>query len=321
MPRSGAILPIVRLPARMRSALEAFREITGLTAVTSLATFGGSKRVPVLSPPVHPRCAKRLRSVRRTAPCREQWSIHVRAGRRSPKVHTHTCPVGLRCSCVPIHFDGELVGLVKLVAGPETPEGAFSAATRLLAPIVTGTFHESLLSMLSEEVRALRRRVAEFQETQCKRAPFANGLDAPPSRPDPQAGQQEHLRLVDGALSHLHRHFRAPALSLLSVGEALGCNPRYLTTQFTLVMGERMHAYLVRLRVGHACRLLMDTDGPVKAVAYASGFRGNTGLARAFRRHVGVSPRDTVASSRLSDELACSPTAAAAPSPAVPRTS
>jgi AraC-like DNA-binding protein len=51
-----------------------------------------------------------------------------------------------------------------------------------------------------------------------------------------------------------------------------------------------MHAYLVRLRVAHACRLLMEANVPIKEAAYASGFRGNGGLTRAFRRHVGVSP-------------------------------
>jgi AraC-like DNA-binding protein len=51
-----------------------------------------------------------------------------------------------------------------------------------------------------------------------------------------------------------------------------------------------MRVYLVRLRVAHACRLLMDTGAPIKETAYASGFRGNAALARAFRRHVGVSP-------------------------------
>jgi AraC family transcriptional regulator len=57
-----------------------------------------------------------------------------------------------------------------------------------------------------------------------------------------------------------------------------------------MIVGEHMHSYLVRLRVAHACRLLMDSGVPVKEAAYESGFRGSGGLARAFRQHVGVSP-------------------------------
>ena len=120
--------------------------------------------------------------------------------------------------------------------------------------------------------------------------PAPGRADPSVATPDPGATQRQTLTLVDNALSHLHRHYQAPALSLTAVAEALGCNPRYLTARFTLIVGERMHAYLVRLRVAHACRLLMDTNVAIKEVAYASGFHGNGGLARAFRRHVGVPP-------------------------------
>lgn len=103
-PRSGLELGMVRLAGRMQRGLVLFRTITGLTAVTSPVTpLVGSGQPSALSPPVHPRCARRLRSLR-TAPCREQWFIHVRSGRRSPSVHSHTCPIGLRCSCVPFRL-------------------------------------------------------------------------------------------------------------------------------------------------------------------------------------------------------------------------
>ena len=289
-PGSDLVLCMVRLPSNMRRALGLFRTITGLTAVTSLVTLlPGSGEPSALWPPVHPRCARRLRSVRAT-PCREHWSLHIRSSRRSPGVHSHTCPIGLRCSCVPIQFDGHLIGVAKLVVGSETPDRAFSAATSVLTLIVSGICQESLVSVLSGEVGALRQCVAELRQVRSKRAPVARSPDPPVTTPDPGAAQRQNLTLVDSALSHLHRHCQEPALSLATVAEVLGCNPRYLTTRFTLIVGERMHAYLVRLRVAHACRLLMDTSVPIKEAAYASGFRGNAGLARAFQRHVGVSP-------------------------------
>jgi len=281
---------MVRLPGRMRRALGHFRKITGLTAVTSLVTpLSGSGQPSALSPPVHPRCARRLRSGRK-APCRKQWFIHIRSSRRSPSIHSHTCPIGLHCSCVPIQFDGHLIGVAKLVVGSETSDRAFSAATSVLKLIVSGICQDSLVSGLSEEVGALRQCVAEFQQIQSKRAPVARRSDAPVATPEPNAAQRRNLTLVDSALSHLHRHCQEPALSLPAVAEALGCNPRYLTARFTLIVGEHMHAYLVRLRVAHACRLLMDATVPIKEAAFASGLRGNGGLARAFQRHVGVAP-------------------------------
>jgi len=281
---------MVRLPGRMRRALGRFRNITGLTAVAVLVPpLAGSERPSSLSPPVHPRCARRLRSGR-TAPCRKQWFNHVRSSRRSPSVHSHTCPIGLRCSCVPIQFDDRLIGVAKLVVGSETSDRAFLTATSVLELVVTGICQDSLASGLSEEVRILRQDLAELRQIHSTGAPVADSSDAPLAPAASRATQGQNLTLVDSALTHLHRHYQAPALSLLAVAEALGCNPRYLTTRFTLIVGEQMHAYLVRLRVAHACRLLMETNEPIKEAAYASGFRGNAGLARAFRRRVGVSP-------------------------------
>jgi AraC-like DNA-binding protein len=281
---------MVRLPGRMRRALGLFRNITGLTAVTGLSTpSAGSEAAPSLSPPVHPRCAQRLRSGR-TAPCRKQWFIHLRSSRRSPSVHSHICPIGLRCSCVPIQFDGRLIGVAKLVVGSETSDRRFSSATSVLKLMVSGVCQDSLASVLSEEVGALKQRLAELQQVQSGGALAAGSSALLVATPDSSAARRQSLSLVESALSHLHRHYQTPALSLHAVAEALACNPRYLTTRFTLIVGEHMHAYLVRLRVAHACRLLMDSDVPIKEAAYDSGFRGNAGLARAFRKHVGVSP-------------------------------
>jgi AraC-like DNA-binding protein len=132
--------------------------------------------------------------------------------------------------------------------------------------------------------------VAKFRQIQSKSPPVGRSSDPPVANADPGAVLGRNLTLVDRALGHLHRHYQAPDLSLPAVAKALRCHPRYLTARFTLIVGERMHAYLVRLRVAHACRLLIDTNVSIKEAAYASGFGGNEGLARAFRRHVGVSP-------------------------------
>jgi len=283
-------LGMIRLPGRMRRALRLFRNITGLTAVTGLAApLAGSDQPSAFAPPVHPRCAKRLRSGR-AAPCREQWFMHLRSGRRSPGVHSHTCPIGLRCSCVPVRLDGHLIGVAKLVVGAEASDRAFSTATAVLKLVVDGVCQDSLVAGLSEEVGALRLCVADIRRIQSNGDLVADNARPPARAPDSRARPGRNLALVDKALSHLHRHYQEPALSLRAVAKALACNPRYLTTRFTLIVGEHMHAYLIRLRLARACRLLMDTGMPIKEAAYGSGLRGNAALARAFRRHVGVSP-------------------------------
>jgi AraC-like DNA-binding protein len=94
--------------------------------------------------------------------------------------------------------------------------------------------------------------------------------------------------LVDRALGYLGARYLDPALSLAGVSRALGVNDKYLTRLFTRVVGERMHAYILGLRVQHACRLLLSSGRPIKTVALESGFRSPERFRRVFLEHVGV---------------------------------
>src|SRR5262245_22973035 len=153
-------LALVQLPVRMRRALRFFRKVTGLTAVTSIATsFPPPGKKVALSPPVHPQCARRLRSTGST-PYSQQWELHLGPGRRTAGSRGPICPMGTRCSCVPIHLGNQLVGVVKLVADAEVPDTTFSSAMGILRLAVSETAQHSVVSVLSSEVQALRQRVA-----------------------------------------------------------------------------------------------------------------------------------------------------------------
>jgi len=276
----GFQLALVQLPGRLRRALRIYRKITGLTAVTSLATSIPEPGTPfALSPPVHPRCAKKLQSIP-NAPCGEQWLIHVRSGRRSRRSQSHTCPIGLRCSCVPIQLGDQLVGVAKLVVDSDTPQSAVTAAVSVLKLMVSETCQDSVVALLSEELTESRQRLSGLKHVRSVATPDAEEADG------------QGAALVDRALAHLQRYHQDAKLSLPAVAKTLGCNPRYLTTRFTQIVGERMHTHLITLRVSHACRLLTGTNQRVKEVAFASGFTEARRLESAFRRHVGVSPRE-----------------------------
>ena len=271
-------LALVQLPGRMRRAVRLFHKITGLTAVTSLVTSFPEAEDPLaLSPPVHPQCAKRLRSIP-DPPCAEQWRIHVRSTHRSRRTHSHTCSIGLRCSCVPVQLGDQIVGIAKLVVDSGTPEHELESAVSVLRLVVSEACQESAVAVLSEELIESRRHLAEMRHVHSAASPGADGTEV------------RNASLIDRALVHLRRHYHESAFSLRAVAASLDCNPRYLTTRFSKTVGERMHTHLVGLRVAHACRLLLSTDLRVKEVAFASGFSGVGRLDSAFRRHVGVSP-------------------------------
>jgi AraC-like DNA-binding protein len=147
--------------------------------------------------------------------------------------------------------------VAKLVVDSGTSADAFSSATATLALAVSSVCQESYTSVLWEE-----------------------------------RGAVDSGTIVDRALDHLHQRFVDPDLSLAAVAAALECSPNYLTQRFTQVLGQRMHGYIVALRVDRACRELLSTDLPIRRIAQESGFRDAAGLSRAFHRQVGVSPSE-----------------------------
>jgi AraC-like DNA-binding protein len=59
---------------------------------------------------------------------------------------------------------------------------------------------------------------------------------------------------------------------------------------FSSVLGVTPHQYLVRSRLRHAARLLLDEDRPVTDIAYDVGFGDLSNFVRTFHRAAGVSP-------------------------------
>ena len=276
-------LALAQLPARMRRAIRLFRQLTGLTAVTSLRTaMDDGDETTAISPPVHPRCASQLGKAKSDAPCEEQWQLHLQTGRRTHRAQTHICPLGLRCSCVPISYGESLVGIAKVVAGPATTDRRFSLAAQALELAVSKVCHDLHVYALSEELEALRKQVAEFRDV-------GRGARAAPQVDEPVSKAREGS-LIDQTLGYLGEHYVDSALSLAEVSRALGVNSKYLTRLFTRVVGQHMHPYIVDLRVERTCRLLLSTDRPVKAIALDSGFRRPEGFSRVFQEHVGVAP-------------------------------
>ena len=61
-------------------------------------------------------------------------------------------------------------------------------------------------------------------------------------------------------------------------------------SDFRRVTGYSVKQYLIQLRLANARRLLASGEGSVAAVAYASGFSGESYFIQAFRTHFGITP-------------------------------
>lgn len=78
-------------------------------------------------------------------------------------------------------------------------------------------------------------------------------------------------------------------LSLSDLASEVGLNPSYLIRSTTRATGLTPHGHVLRTRVDHARRLLLDGT-PAAEAAVAAGFCDQPHLIRQFRRHYGVTP-------------------------------
>ncbi len=71
----------------------------------------------------------------------------------------------------------------------------------------------------------------------------------------------------------------------------LGLTPYQLSRHFTAALGQSPSAYLKRLQIVRAQRLLRFTSLPLNRVAYASGFGTRATFFRRFKQLTGSTPQ------------------------------
>lgn len=97
-----------------------------------------------------------------------------------------------------------------------------------------------------------------------------------------------------GAVAAMCRHvaafYREP-LSVSDVAHAAGLHPNYAMRLFRAATGLTVNDYILRHRLGHAQRLLLDSNLSVEVVAADSGFGSASRFYEAFRARTGQTPR------------------------------
>lgn len=105
------------------------------------------------------------------------------------------------------------------------------------------------------------------------------------SRELQRAALQPYIDLAPAA-DYLRANIRQP-LDVAALAAMVGLSVRQFGRKFLATFDLTPRAYLMQMRVMHACELLTQTRSPVTQVALESGFYDHSDFARHFRKHMG----------------------------------
>ena len=94
-------------------------------------------------------------------------------------------------------------------------------------------------------------------------------------------------KVIDYMRDHL-----AEDVSLQELADLVGMSRYHFCTAFRMATGAAPHETLTRLRLELACELLRFSRLPIIEVAYSVGYTSPSSFSAAFRRQLGISPRE-----------------------------
>ncbi|HEV2482459.1 MAG TPA: helix-turn-helix transcriptional regulator [Puia sp.] len=99
------------------------------------------------------------------------------------------------------------------------------------------------------------------------------------------AGHERVNSIYDYSL----RHFRH-AIQLEEIAAVANISPNSFCRFFKSRTGKTYSRFLLELRVGHACKLLIENNFSIKQICFESGFNNFTGFYKYFKLITGKSP-------------------------------
>ena len=99
-------------------------------------------------------------------------------------------------------------------------------------------------------------------------------------------GQDPRIRKV---IDHILANYTGE-LGEAAVSELIGMQPGAFSRFFRANVYKTFKRFVIELRLSHACKLLMESNKPVSAVCYESGFNNISNFNELFRKHYHETP-------------------------------
>ena len=106
----------------------------------------------------------------------------------------------------------------------------------------------------------------------------------------PASGKKTEGR-IGKVFQYLHRH-SGEHVALADVAALINLSESAFCKFFKRTTGKTFSDYVSEIRIGHACRLLAESDDTISEIAFRSGFDSLTYFNRVFLRKKGVRPRE-----------------------------
>ena len=97
------------------------------------------------------------------------------------------------------------------------------------------------------------------------------------------------LKTVYSAIAYMQENYNTKLL-VDDIASRAFLAPDYFRKIFKKVTGQSVSAYMQRLRVDEACRLLSTTDIPIKDICFAVGYNDVTTFYQSFKKITGKTP-------------------------------
>ena len=121
--------------------------------------------------------------------------------------------------------------------------------------------------------------------------------------------------LINRMLHYIETEYTTHALTLTSLSEYIGYNPKYISRCFREHVGMTFTDYVKNIRIRHAVFLIEQGVRVVKNVALLSGFTDPLYFSGCFRKIMGMSPTEYIA--RQDADAAPEPAPVQAPTAAI----
>ncbi|MBK7407570.1 MAG: helix-turn-helix domain-containing protein [Saprospirales bacterium] len=90
---------------------------------------------------------------------------------------------------------------------------------------------------------------------------------------------------IQVAYSYILKHFADPELRIGDVAAQVNMSASAFSHFFQKYAFQCFTQFLIDVRIGHACKLLLDTDEPIKTISYNSGFNNLGNFNRLFKKY------------------------------------